>query len=325
MTPFRERNHTIIGFVGFAVLILLLVGAFRADRLPIIGGGDTYHAEFSEIGNLRAGDEVRIAGISVGKVDKIELDGNKAVVTFRITDGADFGESTGAAIRIRTLLGASFLALRPEGPGQLDEGSTIPISRTEPAYDVVQAFSDLSTTTNELDVEQIATALETLAEVAATTPEEFQAAILGLSDVSANLAARDQQINGLLSSLEQVAGVLNARNGELEALFTDSGTLFDAVSSRREEIHRLLVATQGISTELTTLVDQTSADLRPALTELQTVTDMLVRNEASLDELLRVAPTFLRLFSEALGSGPWFDNFLGLGVGLPRAAVGGRS
>jgi phospholipid/cholesterol/gamma-HCH transport system substrate-binding protein len=319
MKPFRERNHTVIGLVGFAVIALMLLGAFRADRLPIIGGGDTYRAEFSEIGGLRPGDEVRIAGVRVGKVDSIELDGDKVLVSFRITGGSEFGTETGAAIRIRTLLGASYLALLPEGEGELKEDATIPLSRTQAPYDVVQAFSDLATTTGAIDTEQLATALTTVGEIAAGSATEFGDAIVGLSDLSANLAARDQQINDLLVGLDTVSGTLASRNDELETLFSDASTLFDAVTARRDAIHTLLVSTQQISTELTDLVDSTQADLRPALEQLQTVTDSLVRNEASLDELLRVSPTFLRLFSEALGTGPWFDNLLGLGFGAPAS------
>ena len=69
MKPFRERNPVVIGFVGFAVLILGFIAAFRAQDLPLIGGGDTYYAEFDESGGLKVNDEVRLAGVRVGKVE----------------------------------------------------------------------------------------------------------------------------------------------------------------------------------------------------------------------------------------------------------------
>lgn len=311
MKPFRERNPVVIGVIGIAVIALMMLAAFRADRLPIIGSGDTYHADFAEIGALKAGNEVRVAGVSVGTVEGIELKGNKVRVTFKIDKGTEFGTETGADIRVRTLLGAEFLALTPEGPGQLRKGSVIPVERTLAPYDVVQAFSELSKTTDEIDIPELSKALDTLADVSASTPEEFRGAIKGVSNLSRNLAARDDQINALLVNLKKVSGVLNSRNTELVSLFKDSDVLFQAISERRDSIHRLLVSTQSISAQLRGLVKDTRADLKPALDQLDVVTTMLRKNEASLDEALGDYPTFTRVFSNALGTGPWFDTYLG--------------
>ncbi len=311
MKPFRERNPVIIGLIGLTIIAAMMLGAFRADRLPIIGSGDVYHAEFAEIGSLKTGNEVRVAGVSVGKVQGIELDGNKVKVTFKIDKGTKFGTQTGADIRIRTLLGAEFLALTPQGKGQLAKGATIPLARTVAPYDVVQAFSDLSRTTDQLDIPQLSEALTTLGDISAQTPEEFRGAIKGVSDLSRNLAARDEQINTLLVNLKKVSGVLNSRNEQLVTLFKDADTLFQAISARRDSIHRLLVSTQQISNQLRGLVKDTKSDLLPALRQLDTVTDMLRKNEASIDEALRVYPGFTTVFADALGTGPWFDTYLG--------------
>jgi phospholipid/cholesterol/gamma-HCH transport system substrate-binding protein len=311
MKPFRERNPVIIGLLGIVLIAAMMLGAFKADRLPIIGSGDIYHANFAEVGGLKTGNEVRVAGVSVGKVQKIELDGPKVRVTFKIDKNTDFGTETGADIRVRTLLGAEYLALTPKGPGQLPKGATIPLERTIAPYDVVQAFSDLSTTTDQIDIPQLSQALDTLGEISSQTPEEFRGAIKGVSDLSRNLAARDDQINTLLVSLKKVSGVLNSRNDELVTLFKDADTLFRAISARRDSIHRLLVSTQTISAQLRGLVKDTRSDLLPALEQLDTVTTMLRKNEASLDEALRIYPAFTRVFSNALGTGPWFDTYLG--------------
>jgi phospholipid/cholesterol/gamma-HCH transport system substrate-binding protein len=46
-TPFRERNPVIVGAVSLAVIVVMILAAFRAEDLPLIGGGDTYSAAFS--------------------------------------------------------------------------------------------------------------------------------------------------------------------------------------------------------------------------------------------------------------------------------------
>lgn len=314
MKPFRERNPVLIGVVGTMLIAAVVLAAFRADRLPLIGGGDIYHAEFAEIGGLKTDQEVRVAGVSVGRVTDIDLNGDHVDVDFRLDQGVDFGVNSSAAIKIRTLLGAEYLELQPEGGGQFPKDGTIPVSRTTPPYDVVEAFSELSETTDQIDIPDLSDALDAIGEIARDTPEEFRGAINGVSKLSENLAARDQEINDLLVNLKQVTSTINSRNDQLEDLFADASVLFDAVSSRREKIHELLVSTTRVSKELRALAKDTRADLKPTLDKLGKVTTMLRQNESSLDEALRVAPGFMRVFANALGSGPWFDTYLS---GLP--------
>lgn len=311
MKPFRERNPVMIGLIGFTGLALTIIGAFKADQLPLIGGGDTYYANFTEAGGLKVGQEVRVAGVAVGNVKGIDLEGNHVKVKFVLDKGTDFGTESGAEIRVKTLLGSMFMALTPKGPGQLPKNSTIPVDRTLAPYDVVQAFSDLSATTDQIDIPQLAQSLDALSEISQDTPEEFRGAIRGVSNLSRNLAARDDQVNSLLVGLKKVTGVLNSRNNELETLFEDSDVLFQAIAARRESIHNLLVSTTSLSNQLRGLVKDTRSDLKPALTQLKTVTAMLRRNENSLDEALRVMGPFDRVFANALGTGPWFDTYLG--------------
>ncbi|MEO6470224.1 MAG: MCE family protein [Aeromicrobium sp.] len=313
-----------VGLIGLATLALVMLGAFKADQLPLIGGGDTYYANFSELGGLKSGQEVRIAGVSVGNVKAIELQGDHVRLKFVLDKGTEFGTETGAAIRVKTLLGADYMALIPEGPGQLPKGATIPVSRTTAPYTIVDAFSTLSETTDKIDVPQLSEALDSLSDLSENTPKDFQGALKGVSNLSRNLAARDEQINTLLVSLKKVTGVLNSRNSELTTLFKDSDTLFNAIAARRQSIHNLLVSTESLSNELRKLIKDSRADLKPALAQLKKVTDMLRSNEASLDEGLRTYAPFTRVFANATGSGPWFDTYVDLVPGNDPLGVAGQ-
>ena len=170
-TPFRERNPVVVGAISLAVVAALILAAFNAQNLPIIGGGDVYYAAFKEAGGLKANDEVRVAGVRVGKVEKVELEDDHVKVTFRIDEGAEFGKETRAEIKVKTLLGAMYLSLAPAGSGQLPEGAEIPVARTSSPYDVVKAFSGLAETSEEIDTDQLAQALTTLADLTRNTPE----------------------------------------------------------------------------------------------------------------------------------------------------------
>ncbi|GAB2873187.1 MCE family protein [Nocardioides pacificus] len=310
MTPFRERNPVIIGAISIAVLIGILVSAFRADDLPIVGGGDIYHAAFAESGGLKPDDEVRIAGVRVGKVEKVELDGDHVRVEFRVEEGADFGEETRASIKVKTLLGAMFLAIEPAGDGQLDTDDEIPVERTSSPYDVIDAFEGLGETSQDIDTDQLAESMTTLSDLTRNTPEEFKAALDGVSALSTNIAARDTQINTLLKNLQKVSTTLDDRDDDIITLMSDSEVLFKAVVKRRNAVHRLLVSTSTLSRELTRIVRESRADLKPALTHLRSVVKVLNKNEDNLDNSLRLMAPFYRVFANTLGTGPWFDTYI---------------
>jgi phospholipid/cholesterol/gamma-HCH transport system substrate-binding protein len=222
MKPFRERNPVVVGAASLAVLAMLLLAAFQAQNLPLIGGGDRYVAAFTEAGGLKVNDEVRIAGVRVGQVEDITLEDGEVKVGFRIKSDSAFGEDTAAAIRVRTVLGAMYLALLPAGTGQLEAGTEIPTSRTSPPFDVVQAFSGLAETAQQIDTDQLTASLTTLADLTRNTPEEFRTALTGLSRLSANLAAKDEQINDLLVNLDRVSTVLGERDDDIIALMQDA-------------------------------------------------------------------------------------------------------
>jgi phospholipid/cholesterol/gamma-HCH transport system substrate-binding protein len=309
-TPFRERNPVVIGAISLAVIVATILVAMNASALPVIGGGDVYHAAFSEAGGLKANDEVRIAGVRVGKVESVELAGDHVRVSFRVDQDAEFGRETHAAIKVKTLLGAMFLALEPAGEGQLDEGSEIPVDRTTSPYDVVEAFTGLAETSEDIDTDQLAESLTTLADLTRNTPDEFRDALQGVSALSANIAAKNEQIGTLLQNLEKVSTVLDERDEDILALMRDADVLFRALVKRREAVHDLLVSTSELSRELTALVRQSRADLKPALAHLENVVRVLNKNEDNLDNSLRLMAPFYRVFANTLGNGPWFDTYI---------------
>jgi phospholipid/cholesterol/gamma-HCH transport system substrate-binding protein len=310
MKPFRERNPVLVGAVSLVVLAVVMVAALRADDLPVIGGGDTYHAMFTEAGGLKVNDEVRIAGVRVGKVDEVALDGDQVKVSFKVDDAADFGSDTRAAIKVKTILGSMFLALEPAGGGQLAEGATIPAERTSSPFDVVEAFEGLASTSEQIDTDQLAESLTTLADLTRNTPEEFRGALSGLSRLSANVAEKDAQLNTLLTNLERVSTVLDERDEDIIKLMQDSDVLFRALVARRDAVHELLVSSTTLSKELTALIRQSRADLAPALAHLENVVAVLNKNEDNLDSSLRLMAPFYRVFANTLGTGPWFDTWI---------------
>ena len=128
LKPVKERNPVAVAVAGLLLLALVAALAFNVERLPLVGDATTYSADFSEAAGLDTGDEVRIAGVKVGKVTEVSLDGAKVKVTFEVGD-AWVGDRSTAAIAIKTLLGEKYLALDPLGSDRQDPGTRIPQSR----------------------------------------------------------------------------------------------------------------------------------------------------------------------------------------------------
>ena len=317
--PFRDRNPVTIGAISLTVIAALVFLAFNAQSLPLIGGGTVYRAQFSEAAGLQPDDPVRVAGVKVGKVESLALEDGAVTIEFRVSD-AFVGDRSEAAIKIETVLGAKYVALVPRGSSELDPEKPIPLDRTASPYDVVEAFADLSTTVEQTDTTQLARSFEVLADTFKDTPEEVRTSLEGLARLSDTISSRDAQLGQLLTATRQVSQVLADRNGEFTQLILDSNTLLTEVQERRQLIDSILTSTQQLSEQLSGLVADNREALTPALQQLSTVTDILSRNRAALAQTIDNLAPFVRVFTNTLGNGRWFDSFVD---NLLPAVVGG--
>ncbi|QDQ96549.1 MCE family protein [Tomitella fengzijianii] len=313
-----RRNPILTGVIGILMVVLLAVASFSFKSLPFIGAGPVYHAEFAEAAGLKEGNEVRVAGVKAGQVTGVELEGDKVLVAFRVTD-TWVGDQSTASIQIKTLLGSKYLALDPRGSERADPDVTIPLSRTSSPYDVVQALSDAAESVGEIDSAQLAQSMQVLSEAFAKTPEHVQSALDGVTRLSETIASRDQEIRHLFDATKQTSQILADRNQEFEQILAHSADLLAEFNARRDAIHRLLVRTQDLSTQLRGLVADNEEQIGPALTQLQQVVDLLQKNQDNIDKALVQAPVFYRLFNNSLGNGRWWDTIVGNVVppGLP--------
>lgn len=309
MKPIRERNPVIVAVAGLVILAGLGSAAYAADDLPVIGGGTTYRADFSESAGLNSGNEVRVAGVKVGKVTGVSLDHGHVKVTFRVKD-TWVGNASTASIMIKTLLGEKYLAVDPLGTARQDPGRRIPLSRTTSPYDVTQAFDQLGDTLGQLDSDKLGQSLEAISETFRNTSPNVRKAVSGLSALSKTISSRDAQLARLLAGTNKITGTLAAQNASFESLLRDGNLLLGEIQRRRLAIHELLLGTQNLSTQLTGLVRDNEGQLGPTLAALDQVTSMLKRNQGSLDHALAIAGPYYRMIGNTLGNGRWFDSYL---------------
>lgn len=318
MKSFQSRNPVPIGVVGLVVIALGLLAALNTDKLPIIGAGTIYEAHFAEAAGLIEEDAVRIAGVKVGSVKAVELSGDHVVVRFKVKD-AWIGNKTTAAIKIQTLLGSKYLALNPLGNKPLDPSTPIPLSRTTAPYDVTEAFQDLTRTVQDLDTQQLAKSFEVLSETFENTPDEISAALEGLSELSRVIAKRDEQLSKLLANAKQVSHTLAKRDDALVKLIEDANKLLAELKRREQAISTLLEGSRALARQLRGLVRDNQDQISKALEELNQLTSMLYQNQKALAKGIKNYSTFIRLFTNAIGNGRWFDSYI---CGLLPPSIG---
>jgi phospholipid/cholesterol/gamma-HCH transport system substrate-binding protein len=307
----RQTNGRVAAVVGLACMLLVVMGAFRADRLPFIGSaGTTYSAAFTDSTGLREGDPVEVAGVDVGLVKSLQIRSDHVVVVFTLDGRMRLGTTTRARIKIGSLLGAKYLDISPSGPGQMDPESTIPIKRTRPAYDVLAAFGDLARTEQRLDTTTIAKALDTISETLSGAAPEVRESIRGLTRFATTIASRDAALRSLFKHADSVTGVLDEHSQRIVSLIGATDTLLAELSAREQLIHDLLVHTRSLSVQLDELIGENQRELTPALAQLNKVTETLISHQQDLRDTIRSLDNYARVFTNVVGSGPWFDAFI---------------
>jgi phospholipid/cholesterol/gamma-HCH transport system substrate-binding protein len=309
--PFSSRNPTTIGAIGIVLIIVLLWASFNAASLPIIGGGTTYSAYFTDDAGLRANDEVRMAGVKVGKVDSIGLHDGVVKVTFKIKNGRVGNQST-VDIKLKTLLGAKYLSINSLGKDKQNPHATIPLGRTtNPVkFDVYPDFTKLTQVVGNINTDDLAKALDTLSSAFSDTPASVKTVLDGLSRLSTTIASRDTALTALLAQANKVTGTLAHRNDELTQLFNDGGLILQELNARRDQIHELLLNTTALSIQLEGLVSDNQKTIGPLLDGLEQILATLNANQQSLDQGLALLGPFYRVFNNTIGNGRWFDNYI---------------
>ena len=308
---FSSRNPLPIGAIGLVFLLVLLYGAFNAASLPLIGGGTTYSAYFTESANLKTGDNVRIAGIKVGNVEDVTIDTARNLVkaTFTVKDGF-VGDESKVDIKLKTLLGAKYLSINSMGAGKQDAGKTIPVSRTTTPLDIYPAFTKLTHDDPRHQHHRPEQGLHHIGRGLLRHPEQRAAGVTGLARLSTTIASRDGALRTLLSRANQVTGTLAARDQDLTRLISDGNLLLQELNARRDAIHSLLINTQVLSTQLRGLVADNQKTIGPLLTSLDKILTLLKNNEDSLDRGVSLLGPLYRVFNNAVGNGRWFDNYI---------------
>jgi phospholipid/cholesterol/gamma-HCH transport system substrate-binding protein len=295
-----------LGAITLVVMALVSAATFNLSKFPGFRG-TTYYAEFTDASGIHKGNIVQVGGIRVGRVTSVTLNESKVLVGFEVEGDVDFGEESRASIEVYNLLGEKYLELTPSGDGQLASGNTIPVERTESAYDIVNVLGDLTTTTENIDTQQLSKALDVVAGTVDDAAPEIEAAFDGIARLSRSVASRDEQIKSLLDSSSEVSEVLEARSGDIVDLMRNSDLVFQELQKRKRAVHTLLVNARSLADELRGVATDNQEQIGPALQEVDDLLSLLVDRRDQLKATLHQLGPYVEILSNIIGTGPWFD------------------
>lgn len=254
-------------------------------------------ADFTDANGVSPGANVLIAGAQVGQVTGIQISGNHAVVTMRISQR--FGplhRGTVAAIRYSTLLAQKYVELTPaSGTPTLASGTTIPSNETVTPVDFDQMLSALDARTRQ----QVQVLVQQLG--GGVTGEE--AAINALLDHLAGLSeqsppaldtfrARDPQLSSILSNLDTVSARLAASHQQLGGLVQQTSTVTETLASNDASLDGLLTHLASVSQDTGQTLQGNQANLRKTINTLNPFLAQLTPQlSTTAGDLTQASPT----------------------------------
>ncbi|MCW2986988.1 MAG: hypothetical protein JWR63_4558 [Conexibacter sp.] len=288
--PGRQATHPYRnGAVAIAVLmtaitLAMTIGYYR--DVPFLGGsGPQLQAEFTTAVNLRVSDPVRVKGIKVGKVTKVEhtTDLGAALVTMELHRKLALKSDARARVAWRTLLGRNmYVDIDPGSPSAREmAGTTIPRSRTTAQVEFDQLFEPLSDDGRDGLVTSIDEFDRGFTDPAAPGRNiELLSPTMKVVDpaLKAFRGQRAGDLVGLVSSTSRSMAALGRSQQTLGRLVDSADVAFGVTAARRadlggflQEIPGALLETRTATRRLRTtldVLDPIAERLRPGVREL---------------------------------------------------------
>ncbi len=228
MTSSHSRN-AVFASAGIKLIIFSIISLLTTGLLVVImgniglGAGRTYQAIFTNASTLEKGDDVRVAGVSVGEVKKVEhYERAMAKVSFRIDADIELTTASTAEIRFLNLVGDRYLALeegrQARGADQLDEGDTIPVEHTRPSLDLTVLFDGFKPLFQALSPDQVNELSMNLVQVLQGEGGTVRGLLEHTASLTTALADRDQLIGQVVTNLSETLDTVNRRHEQLSDL-----------------------------------------------------------------------------------------------------------
>ncbi len=304
-------------------LLIAIMGGFG------LGSQTEYKAEFSTASELTKGDDVRIAGVVVGKVKDVKIyKRDHAMVTFGVKDGVPLTQDSRASIRFLNLIGDRYMSLSEgkAGSPRLRANATLPLERTTPALNLTelfQGFQPLFQALNPADVNKLSLNLIQVLQGEGGTIQEL---LSNTASLTSTLADRDQLIGDVITNLSSLMKTVDDHHQQLDELIISMKSWFGDLADDRKVIGSSLSGISDLTETVADLLTQARPLIKEDVAQLRRLFTLLAKpeNKAALDETLEKLPDMLTKQTRIGVYGSWYNYYLcefHFGVVLPSALM----
>ena len=314
----RNATTTIAGIkLGIFTAISLVVTTVLAMIMGNFGFGSTteYQAVFSSASLLTKGDDVRVAGLTVGSVKKVEIhDRNHALVTFKVKSDVPVTTASHADIRFLNLVGDRYMALSQGEPGskRLPSHGVIPMSQTTPALDLTALFNGFQPLFTALDPKEINDLSLNLVKVLQGEGGTIQSLLARTASLTNTLADRDELIGDVVNNLSGMLQTVDSHHQQLDNLVVQLKDWLGNVARDRNVIGRSVENVSTLADELATLLVQARPAIKGDVQQIHRLAKILKdpQSEQIINEALDRLPTMFRRQVRIGSYGSWYNYYL---------------
>lgn len=309
-----KMRKVAIGLAAFLVITAVMSYLVYATLERSVTGKTTnYVAEFTDVFGLRDGDDVRMAGVRVGRVQKIDLiDQNRARVEFALQDEQKILGNTEASILYQNIVGQRYLDLhvgKTGEPKQLPAGSVIPVERTVPSFDVgvvLNGYEPLFSTIDPKAADQIsAAAIEALQGDSSS----WATLVNESGKLTETFAGRDELLGDMITGMDKLFGTLAKQTDNIDKTLANAKQMVGAFNARRDE----LVSSTGSVSRVVRALGAVTAENNPSLQALITrqpgFASHLVTTQPQLAFMGANLPLMLKGVARATGMGAYLSVY----------------
>jgi phospholipid/cholesterol/gamma-HCH transport system substrate-binding protein len=297
----------------FTVVSVIITSIVITSLLDINTSAATgYYAEFTNASGLQSGDTVRIAGVEVGKVSAVTLQGNHANVSFSLDTSQHLTTTSLAAIHFENLLGQRFLAILPGAAGgtTLAPGSVIPISRTTPALNLTAVFDGFEPLFSALAPNEVNQLTGSIISVFQGEAGTVSSLVQETAVITSNLADRQQVIDGLLDNLSTLLNTVGVHDTQLGQLIGNFDTLVRGLATSRNAIGSAITNMSSLETTTANLINQSQPTLNEDIQTLSSDVQTLSADQGNLNGALADFPGLVNALTKIQSSGDWINVYL---------------